>query len=430
MRNHVLLNNLIARIDQLVAEQLREIIEHEMVKRLHASWIGLHYLIHCATTSAANLKVKVLNVSWSQVVDDLMRASDVDYCQLFDKIYSAEFGSPGGEPYGILLGDYTINLLRYKHHDGYKEDLTALRMLSDIAAAAFVPFITSVHPNSFAVNQFNELSTRPSLIDLLSQPEYKSWQQFRTSLQARFIALVLPRLLFNSYHETMLQPQRHHYPYQQLLWGSAIYAYGAVLAKSFTQTSWFSYSTGIPHAKTNIAGGVVPALRAPQHSTDRGTTVYKTVTEVMFTESQEQDLHHAGFMPLCNLHHQGQAIFFSDASIQHTHGTLSDLHCLLHYTLCVCRFAHYIKIIGRNLIGQYITAMACQQQLNQWLLDYVASNTDLNPELRTKYPLKQAEVEVFETKGLLGSFSCLIHLNPHLRTTQTTVGVVLSTALN
>ena len=37
---------------------------------------------------------------------DLEQAVEFDQSQLFKKIYENEFGTPGGEPYGALIGDY------------------------------------------------------------------------------------------------------------------------------------------------------------------------------------------------------------------------------------------------------------------------------------------------------------------------------------
>ena len=51
----------------------------------------------------------MLNVSWKELTKDLtVRALEFDQSQLFRKVYSEEFGTPGGEPFGVLLGDYEI----------------------------------------------------------------------------------------------------------------------------------------------------------------------------------------------------------------------------------------------------------------------------------------------------------------------------------
>src|SRR3546814_1422745 len=51
-------------------------------------------------------------IGWPEVCRDLERAIEFDQSQLFSKIYSEEFGMPGGEPFGVLIGDYEVQHLR------------------------------------------------------------------------------------------------------------------------------------------------------------------------------------------------------------------------------------------------------------------------------------------------------------------------------
>ena len=73
--------------------------------KLEGSWRGLHYLVQNSETGTA-LKLRVLNITKRELGRDLSRAIEFDQSQLFKKIYENEFGTPGGEPYGALIGDY------------------------------------------------------------------------------------------------------------------------------------------------------------------------------------------------------------------------------------------------------------------------------------------------------------------------------------
>src|SRR3954447_10223031 len=95
----------IAAIDQKVSQQLNAIMHDPKFSQLEGTWRGLHYLISNSETSTS-LKIKVLNVSKRDLTRDLQRAVEFDQSQLFKKIYENEFGTPGGEPYGALIGDY------------------------------------------------------------------------------------------------------------------------------------------------------------------------------------------------------------------------------------------------------------------------------------------------------------------------------------
>ncbi|MEO0443685.1 MAG: type VI secretion system contractile sheath large subunit, partial [Pseudomonadota bacterium] len=128
----------ICKLDHLINDQLNAIIQHRKFKTLEASWRGLDYLAK-QVLGTKNIKIKVLDVAWHEVVRDMERALEFDQSQLFQKIYNEEYGSPGGEPYGVLIGDYEINHRPTAEHP--HDDLSALAGIAQVAAASFAPFI-------------------------------------------------------------------------------------------------------------------------------------------------------------------------------------------------------------------------------------------------------------------------------------------------
>ena len=72
-----------------------------------ARWRGIAWLVEDAELSN-RLKIKILNVGWPEICRDLERAIEFDQSQLFRKVYEEEFGSPGGEPYGLLVIDHEV----------------------------------------------------------------------------------------------------------------------------------------------------------------------------------------------------------------------------------------------------------------------------------------------------------------------------------
>ena len=122
------LNEGIAAIDEAISKQLAAVMHHADFQKLEGTWRGLHYLVMNSETSA-QLKLKVLNCSKRDLFKDLDRAVEFDQSQIFKKLYENEFGTPGGEPYGALIGDY-----EFKNHP---EDIDLLGKMSNVAAAAF-----------------------------------------------------------------------------------------------------------------------------------------------------------------------------------------------------------------------------------------------------------------------------------------------------
>src|SRR5262245_26082250 len=130
----------IAAIDAKLSAQLNSIIHDPKFLKLEGTWRGLHYLVQNSETGTA-LKLRVLNIPKRELNRDLTRAIEFDQSQLFKKIYENEFGTPGGEPYGALIGDY-----EWTNHP---DDIETLRLMSNIAAGAFAPFISAASASMF-----------------------------------------------------------------------------------------------------------------------------------------------------------------------------------------------------------------------------------------------------------------------------------------
>src|SRR5262249_312140 len=73
----------IARLDELICEQVNAILHAPAFQRLEAGWLGLKYLTEAADGTPL-AKIRVLSVSWGEVVRDLDRASDFDRSHLFE----------------------------------------------------------------------------------------------------------------------------------------------------------------------------------------------------------------------------------------------------------------------------------------------------------------------------------------------------------
>ena len=118
-----------------------------------------------------------------QVKRDFERAVEFDQSQLFRKVYEQEFGSPGGEPFGVLVGDYEIEPRPSASHP--HDDLSVLKSLSHVAAASFCPFITNVSPTMFGLDDFQGLEHRLDHARTFDQLDYLKWRAFRDTRARR-----------------------------------------------------------------------------------------------------------------------------------------------------------------------------------------------------------------------------------------------------
>ena len=172
----------VCEIDKKLSAQLDEIMHDPSLQMLESSWRGLHHLVSNKETSA-NVKIKVLNVRKQEIFKDLDRAVEFDQSLLFKKVHDDELGTPGGEPFGVLLGDFEFGRRT--------EDVSLLKMISSVAAAAFCPFISAASPQFFGFDSWHELPGPRNMERIMKAVEYIAWRSFRESEDSRFVALAV-----------------------------------------------------------------------------------------------------------------------------------------------------------------------------------------------------------------------------------------------
>ena len=429
----------IAHIDELINDQLNAIIHHQKFQQMESRWRGLAVLADEAI-GHRKVKIKVLDASWREITRDIDKALEFDQSQLFQKIYSAEFGAPGGEPYGVLLGDYTISHKPTAQHP--YNDISTMKGLAQVAAAAFAPFIVAPSPTLFGLETYDELARPLNLSSVFSLPEYIPWNSLRDSDDARFLGLTLPRILLRQPYQTqrgdfngIYFKERMGNDKENALWGNACFAFGAVLIREFASVGWFSHIRGAP--RDHLGGGLVTQLKPHSFDTDSAGIANKYLTDVLITDSKERELSELGLIPLSDNYDTPYATFHSNASLQRAQkytdysATLNaKLSAMLQHILCGSRFAHYIKVMLRDKIGSFITASDCQTFLQQWLNEYTTGRDDLDWETQALYPLREGSVEVKEMPRKPGHYWSIIHLKPHYQADHLVSELKLTTELN
>ena len=245
-----MINREIAKLDEAISGQVNAILHHPSFQKLEGSWRGLRYLVD-QQDDFERVKIRMLDVSWKQLVRDLDRSIEFDQSQLFRKVYSDEFGNPGGEPFSVLMGDYEIK-------PGFQSgnsmsDIDALGAISQVAAASFAPFLSAAHPSLLSLSSFSEFHRPSNWKGIFDQPEFLKWNSLRKSPDARFLGLVFPRVLFRKPYQ-MTDRSNYGFRFEEdcsgpgtnkLLWGNAAYALAAVVMRSFQQTGWPASIRGV-----------------------------------------------------------------------------------------------------------------------------------------------------------------------------------------
>jgi type VI secretion system protein ImpC len=401
----------IAGIDRTLSAQVAEILHHAEFQRLEATWRGLHYLVH-QTETGATLKIKVLNLSKTDLLRQQEKVSEFDQSFLFKAVYDDELGTPGGQPYGLLVGDY-----QFDHTDS-----SLLSWIAAIAAASHAPFIAAASPAMFGFDSFTDLPIPRDLAEIFRGSQYEKWRSFRRSEDSRYLGLTLPRILLRLPYGTDGRPIEA-FDFQefggapehsQLLWGSAAWAFATRVAESYAKYGWLAAVRGME------GGGRVGDLPLHTYATDDGDIVAKCPTEVLILDRREFELGRLGFLPLSYYKGTEYAVFLTASSCQSPKMYDSDAATAvahtasqLHMTLCLSRFAHYLMAICRDRIGSFMSPKDMEHWLNGWIMTYVTPDDAASMETKRKYPLRDAVVRVEQAPGRPGVYQAVAYLRPH-----------------
>ena len=427
------INNAIRSIDEKMSAQLAAVMHHQDFLRLEGSWRGLNYLVMNSETGA-DLKIRMLNVSKQALAKDLAKASEFDQSMLYKHIYEHEFGTPGGEPYGALIGDYEFS--------PHPEDVELLRNISQVAAAAFAPFISSASAKMFGFDDFRDLSKPRDLAKIFDTVEYAKWRSFRDSDDARFVTLTMPRVLARApYGRDSITTEEFDYEetpretkdgraigrvqaHEDYCWMNAAYVLGARLTDAFSQYGWCTAIRG------KDGGGKVENLPSHTFTADDGDLDQKCPTEIGITDRREAELSKCGFLPLCHYKNTDYSVFFGAQTVQKSQkydrpdATANAAICArLPYVMASSRFAHYLKVMARDWVGSFMEANNCEDRLDRWIKNYVNAHKDASAETKARFPLRDARVEVKEIPGQPGSYNAVAYLQPWLQMEELTTSL-------
>jgi type VI secretion system protein ImpC len=419
------LSSRIAQIDELISAQLNEIMHAPEFQRLEATWRGMHYFVTNTETSTM-LKLRVFNVAKKEILDDLEKAVEFDQSNLFKKIYEEEYGTLGGHPYSLIVGDFEFGR--------HPQDVALLEKLSNVAAAAHAPFIGGASARLFDMDSFTELGRPRDLAKIFESAELTKWRSFRASEDSRYVSLVLPHILMRLPYGPDTKPVdgfnyvedvdgRNHAEY---LWGNAAWALALRITTAFAQYSWCAAIRGVE------GGGVVEGLPTHTFRTDEGDVALKCPTEIAITDRREKELNDLGFITLCHSKGTDFSVFFGGATTQKPKAYNTDqananarISAQLPYVLAASRFAHYLKVIVRDKIGSFQTREGIEKFLNSWISDYVLLNDDAPQSSKAQYPLREARVDVTEVAGRPGAYKATVFLRPHFQLEELTASVRL-----
>jgi type VI secretion system protein ImpC len=415
--SNVLIDDMIAEIDNKLSLQLDAILHHKDFQKLESAWKSLEYLVR-HTDFRQNIRMTLLNVNKDELLEDFDNEMDITKTGLYQKVYAGEYGQHGGKPFGNMVANYEFG--------PGAQDIKLLQNVASVGAMAHCPFIASASPKFFGIDDFRELNKVKDLESHFEGPDYVKWQSLRESDDARNVALAMPRFLLRLPYDSKENPVKaFNYnenvsgSHEDYLWGNAAFAFATNLTKSFADYRWCTQIIG-PQG-----GGTVYDL--PLHKFDSlGGTKTKIPTEVLIPDRREYELAEQGFMALTMRKEKDDACFFSANSIQkpkdfpdteegNAAKTTYTLGTQLPYMFVANRLAHYMKVIQRENIGTWKSAPELNEELNKWIGQYISDMDNPTPETRSRRPLRKAQITVEEAPGEPGWYKVSLKVVPHFK---------------
>lgn len=404
-----------AAIDRKLTEQVNQIIHHPEFQQLESAWRGLWYLVS-NTSTGKDLKIKVLNISKDETRKMLRQYRDAawDQSPLFKKVYEAEFGNLGGQPYGAFVCDY--------YFDHTAPDVELMKGLTKIGAAAHAPLIAGTAPSILGMESWQELSNPRDIAKQFDAGDYMAWRSFRESNDSRYLALTMPRFLGRPLYGASSDPVEefafeeetggehdHH------LWVNASYALATRITEAFKTYGWCTRIRGVE------SGGTVEGLPTAAFPTDDGAIDFKCPTEIAISDRREAELSKAGFMALLHRKNTDQATFVGAQTV-HAPKAYEDpaatsnanLSARLPYIFASCRFAHYLKCIVRDWVGSNREGPQLERDLQSWVNQYVdGAPESSSEEVKARRPLKDAGIQIVPDEENPGYYRGTFRFVPH-----------------
>ncbi len=427
------IQGMLAKIDEKLTAQVNQIIHADEFQKLEASWRGLAYTVNNSETDSS-LRVKVMNVGKDELKSEMRRypGAKWDKSPLFTKIYSQEFDTLGGKPYGAIVGDFYFD-----HSSG---DVNLLRDMGKIAAVAHAPFLTSAAPELLGMDSWNEMPNPQDLNEIFDTPDYAGWNSLRESENSRYIGMTLPRVLSREPYsqnstsvveEFNFEEETDGHAGTQYAWMNAAHAMAVNINRAHKEHGWTVRIRGVQ------SGGEVMNLPTHTFDTGDGAKDMKIPTEVSITDRREGELSKAGLIGLVHRKHTDKAAFIGGQSLYKpktytdAEATASDnMSSRLPYIFAVSRFSHYLKCMVRDKVGGTPDRTQIQNDLQSWINNYVTANPSTASEKeKARKPLAAATVQVIEDEENPGYYMGKFFLKPHFQMEGMDIGMSLVSKL-
>lgn len=225
----------LAIIDDVCSSLMRSILRHPAFQALEATWRGVHFLITNLELDES-LQLHLLDVSKVELAQDLQAAGeDLSQSGLYHLLVEAPRQAPDETPWACWIGDYRFT--------ANQPDVAQLAALGAMAAQARAPFLAAADASVAGCPGLHQV-TEPREWQPLDEPAAERWQALRSSPQAVWLGLALPRLLMRVPYGKNSDPvdafafEESPLQHEHFLWGNAALGCALLLAQTYQQDQW------------------------------------------------------------------------------------------------------------------------------------------------------------------------------------------------
>lgn len=390
-----------------IGAQLDLILHHPDFQSIEAAWRGLKFLVE-RTDFRQPIVVEALAAQKA----DLRKV-------LLDQIVKAEYDIPGDPPLAAILCDVAF--------DKSNPDIELLNELAVRCEGIQAPLIAQAGAEMFGRKSLQGLGEKGSLPELLSGPAFTKWKSLRAKEECRWIGLTANRMLlrapWSSESSSVTYPETcDEASGDGLLWGSAVWALGSAMTRSFASEGWAHSIVGAR------GGGSVEDLPVRDYRGKSGK-VEATPLEAVLSDTHVQDLAASGFMVLHGQRGSDTA-YFGFLPMITAAKTFSDnmaatqeaaMHSILPYQLFAARMSQWLgRMLGARQGGE--TAEQLEEGFKKGLAGILG-----DPDPNTGMPL--IRVEVSEDEENQAIFMVLFEIRPDFKFFNLTPRLLLSIPL-
>lgn len=415
--NKGLVDNMIAEIDRKLSVQFDEILHHPEFQKVESAWRSLKLLVD-RTNFRENIRIEVLNVSKNDLLEDFEDSPEIPKSGLYKQVYTREYGQFGGQPIAAMIANYDFT--------PSSPDMKLMQYVGAVGAMSHAPFIAAASPTFFGVDSYTEIPNLKDLRSIFEGPQYIKWRSLRESEDARYLGLTAPRFLLRTPYDPEENPvkgfdykENVSASHEHYCWGNTAFALATRMTDSFAKFRW------APNIIGPASGGAVEDL--PVHLYEAfGQLEQKIPTEVLVSDRKEFELAEEGFIALTMRKGSDNAAFFSANSVQKPKffgiskegkdaETNYKLGTQLPYMFIINRLAHYLKVLQREQIGSWKERTDLERELNVWIRQYVADQENPPSEVRSRRPLRAAQITVADVEGDPGWYKVQLMVRPHFK---------------